>query len=107
MARAGQSFSLGLELGALRDHAGPNEFLYIGNLKDWNRIPDLHRIAAPVLIVVGEHDELTRACALRMKNALPPGATVNVVRNASHMPFYENPKGYYPPLLAFLSQVSG
>src|SRR5918998_6731856 len=22
---------------------GPNEFLYIGNLKDWNRVPDLHR----------------------------------------------------------------
>ena len=23
---------------------GPNEFLYTGNLKDWNRAPDLHRI---------------------------------------------------------------
>ncbi|OQP84109.1 proline iminopeptidase [Rhizobium rhizosphaerae] len=94
-------------MGPYETMQGPNEFLYIGNLKDWNRIPDLHRITAPVLIVVGEHDELTPACALRMKNALPPGATVNVVRNASHMPFYENPEGYYPPLLAFLSQVSG
>ncbi|OLP62192.1 proline iminopeptidase [Xaviernesmea oryzae] len=86
---------------------GPNEFLYIGNLKDWNRIADLKRIAAPVLIVVGEHDELTPACALRMKTALPAGATMNVVRNASHMPFYENPEGYYPPLLDFLARVSG
>lgn len=85
---------------------GPNEFLYTGNLKDWNRIPDLPKITAPVLIVVGEHDELTPACALRMKNALPAGAWINVVRNASHMPFYENPVGYYPPLLSFLKDVS-
>ena len=27
---------------------GPNEFLYVGNLKGWNRVPDLHRINAPV-----------------------------------------------------------
>lgn len=85
---------------------GPNEFLYTGNLKDWNRIPDLAKIKAPVLIVVGEHDELTPACALRMKNALPEGARINVVRNASHMPFYENSEGYYPPLLYFLKDVS-
>ncbi len=38
---------------------GPNEFLYIGNLKDWNRIPDLPRLTLPVLITTGEHDELT------------------------------------------------
>jgi proline iminopeptidase len=85
---------------------GPNEFLYTGNLKDWSRIPVLQKIKAPVLIVVGEHDELTPACALRMKNALPDGARINVVRNASHMPFYENPEGYYPPLLSFLKDVS-
>ncbi|MGO7208962.1 proline iminopeptidase, partial [Rhizobium ruizarguesonis] len=34
---------------------GPNEFLYIGNLKDWNRIPDLPRLTLPVLITTGEH----------------------------------------------------
>jgi hypothetical protein len=28
---------------------GPNEFLYTGNLKDWNRVPDLHRITVPTL----------------------------------------------------------
>lgn len=34
---------------------GPNEFLYIGNLKDWNRIPDLPGIKVPTLITTGEH----------------------------------------------------
>ncbi|QYA03591.1 proline iminopeptidase-family hydrolase [Rhizobium sp. B21/90] len=82
---------------------GPNEFLYIGNLKDWNRIPDLGRLTLPVLITVGEHDELTPACALRMKLALP-NADLKVFSNASHMPFYENPGDYYPALLDFLTR---
>ncbi len=57
----------------------------------------------PVLITVGEHDELTPACAMRMKHALP-NAELHVFRNASHMPFYENPEAYYPALTNFLSR---
>jgi proline iminopeptidase len=82
---------------------GPNEFLYIGNLKDWNRVPDLPKITVPVLITCGEHDELTPACALRMKLGLPD-SELKVFANASHMPFYENPQAYYPVLLDFLSR---
>lgn len=84
---------------------GPNEFLYIGNLKDWNRVPDLHKITVPTLITCGEHDELTPACALRMKLNLP-NAELRVFTNSSHMPFYENPGDYYPALLAFLGKHS-
>ncbi|WP_026790488.1 proline iminopeptidase-family hydrolase [Pleomorphomonas oryzae] len=84
---------------------GPNEFLYIGNLKDWNRVPDLHKITVPTLITCGEHDELTPACALRMKLNLPD-AELKVFANSSHMPFYENPGDYYPALLAFLGKHS-
>lgn len=82
---------------------GPNEFLYTGNLKDWNRLADLPRIAVPTLVTVGENDELTPACALRMKLALPE-AELKVFANASHMPFYEQPQSYYPVLLDFLSR---
>jgi len=82
---------------------GPNEFLYTGNLRHWNRVPDLPKIKAPVLIVSGEHDELTPACALRMKIAMP-AAEVSIMRNSSHMPFYENPGDYYRVLIDFLSR---
>lgn len=85
---------------------GPNEFLYTGNLKDWNRLPDMHRITVPALITCGEHDELTPACALRMKLALP-NARLHVFPNSSHMPFYEEPHAYYPVLLDFLEQNRG
>jgi proline iminopeptidase len=82
---------------------GPNEFLYIGNLKDWNRVPDLHRITVPALITVGRHDEITPACALRMKQHLPD-AEVAVFANASHMPFYEQPEDYREALMGFLER---
>ena len=85
---------------------GPNEFLFTGNLKEWNRVPDLHRITVPVLIVVGRHDELTPACALRMKLHLPD-AELAVLPNSSHMPFYEEPEAYYPVLLGFLARHRG
>ena len=85
---------------------GPNEFLYTGNLKDWNRIPDMHRIACPALIVVGQHDELTPACAMRMKLALPD-ATVAVFPNSSHTPFFEEPGAYRETLLDFLAEHRG
>ena len=90
-------------MGPYETMQGPNEFLYIGNLKDWNRIPDLQHLTMPVLITTGEHDELTPACALRMKLALRD-AELKVFANASHMPFYENPHDYYPALLDFLSR---
>lgn len=82
---------------------GPNEFLYTGNLKDWNRVPDLHRITVPVLITTGQHDELTPACALRMKQHLP-NAELHCFPNSSHMPFYEEPQAYYPVLRDFLKR---
>jgi proline iminopeptidase len=78
----------------------------VGNLKDWNRVPDLHLIKAPVMITVGQHDELTPACALRMKLALPQ-AELHVFPNSSHMPFYEEPHLYYPALLKFLDKNKG
>ena len=36
-----------------------------------------------------------------------PDAEMQVIDNASHMPFYENPGAYYPALLDFLSRHRG
>lgn len=85
---------------------GPNEFLYTGNMKDWNRVPDLHRMQMPVLILCGQHDELTPACSMRMKHHLP-NAEIKVFSNSSHMPFYEEPGAYYPVLTEFLKRNIG
>jgi proline iminopeptidase len=80
---------------------GPNEFLYTGNLKDWNGIPDMHRIQQPCLVLVGQHDEITPACAMRMHQVLP-SSEIAVFANSSHMPFYEEPERYFEVLCEFL-----
>jgi len=84
---------------------GPNEFLYTGNLKNWNRIAEMRRIAVPCLVVVGEFDELTPACALRMHQALPH-SEIAVLRGCSHMPMYEDPETYFDLLTKFLAKVT-
>jgi proline iminopeptidase len=80
---------------------GPNEFLYIGNIRHWSRLDDLHKIKVPTLITVGQYDEQTPACALEMKLRLP-NAELHVFPNSSHLPFYEDAALYYPVLERFL-----
>jgi proline iminopeptidase len=82
---------------------GPNEFLYVGNLKDWNRIPNMHEIEVPTLVMCGQYDELTAACALRMHNALP-SSEITVLPNASHMAMYEVPELYLGRVRKFLDK---
>ncbi|TWC06474.1 MULTISPECIES: proline iminopeptidase-family hydrolase [unclassified Pseudomonas] len=91
-------------MGPYTTMQGPNEFLYIGNLKDWNRLEQMREFRMPVLITTGLHDELTPACALRMKLALHDQAELHVFPNSSHMPFYEEPHAYFPVLLDFLQR---
>ena len=80
---------------------GPNEFLYIGNLKDWNRIEEMKSVNTKTLITVGMHDELPPSCALKMHNALP-NSKIKVFKNSSHMPFYEEPEEYFMTIKNFI-----
>jgi proline iminopeptidase len=85
---------------------GPNEFLYTGNLKDWNRLEEMGSIKVPCLVLVGLHDELTPACAMRMHQAVP-GAEIKVFPNSAHLPLYEEPDAYFATLSEFLGRASG
>lgn len=58
-------------------------------------------IACPCFIVVGEHDELTTACAMRMHHVLPD-SRIQVFRNASHSTCFEAPGPYFEALSTFL-----
>ncbi len=80
---------------------GPNEFLYIGNLKDWSRLEEMARFTEPCLIIAGAHDEMTPNCALRMHTAIP-NSEVAIFPNSSHTPFYEEPEAYFRRLEGFL-----
>lgn len=84
---------------------GPNEFTYTGNMRGWNRVPDLHGIRVPCLVLAGAHDELPPACARRMHEALPDSRIV-IFPGSSHMPFYEEPDAYFAVLERFLLEQS-
>lgn len=85
---------------------GPNEFLYIGTLKDWSRLDDLHRIDVPTLVLCGRYDEMTPVCARMMASRLPK-ARLHVFPNSSHVPFYEETESYFAVLRDFLNRAKG
>jgi proline iminopeptidase len=85
---------------------GPNEFCYTGSIKDWNRIPDLHRIKQPVLVMCGRHDELTPACSMLIHQELPD-SRIKVFPNSSHTPFFEEAEAYFAELGDFLDAHRG
>lgn len=85
---------------------GPNEFHVIGTLRDFSLIPELPSIQAPTLVVRGEHDEVTAGAAAPF-HELVPGARLEVVPDASHLPHLENPDRFDAVLLEFLKGLPG
>jgi proline iminopeptidase len=82
---------------------GPNEFLYIGNLRNWSRLADMGAIRVPTLVYCGRFDEQTPDCAMRMVERLP-FVEFHLFEQSSHMPFYEEPETYDALLLDFLAR---
>jgi L-proline amide hydrolase len=67
---------------------GPNEFFVVGTLKEWNIIPELHKINVPTLIISGHYDEATRACVQPYRDNIK-GSRWVIFENSSHMPHVE------------------
>jgi L-proline amide hydrolase len=67
---------------------GPSEFHVIGTLKDWSVVERLHRVAAPVLLISGRHDEATIACVEPFLNGIKD-VRWHIFGNSSHMPHVE------------------
>jgi len=88
-------------MGPYTTMQGPNEFMYTGNMRAWNRIPDLASLNIPCLVACGEHDELPPSCSFRMHEALPDSrlASSAVART---LPFYEDPGAWFGCLERFL-----
>ena len=82
------------------------EYSVLGNLRGWNRLPDMHKIEQPTLVLVGEHDELTPEEALRMHLELPD-SRIHVFRGAAHSYQFECPEEYRTVLGDFLTENRG
>jgi proline-specific peptidase len=82
---------------------GPNEFTLVGNMKDWSRDADLHRITQPTLVTYGGYDELGEPCALKIKEGIPHAELV-CFEESSHVAHIEEADLYASTVEAFLSR---
>lgn len=83
---------------------GPTEFIATGPMKSHDSTACLARIAAPTLVLCGEHDESTPA-ANRDHAALVPGARLEVFEGASHLASLEQPERFLGSVRAFLRAI--
>ena len=82
---------------------GPNEFTTIGNLRYWNRTPELGQIKIPVLITCGRYDELGPACATKLHEGLS-NAEMVIFENSAHVAHIEEPEAYREKISQFLAR---
>ncbi|SVB41778.1 uncharacterized protein METZ01_LOCUS194632, partial [marine metagenome] len=75
----------------------------IGNLRYWNRTPDLGQIKIPVLITCGRYDELGPACAATLQAGIPNAETV-VFEESAHVAHIEEPEAYRKCVSEFLTR---
>jgi proline-specific peptidase len=83
---------------------GPNEFMVIGNLKDWDRTDRLAEITVPTLITVGQYDELTPTCAETMHQRIPH-SQLALFEQSAHTAHLEETEKYLQVVTDFLTNV--
>lgn len=83
---------------------GPNEFTTIGNLRYWNRIPDLNQIKLPVLITYGAFDELGEVCATTLHKGIA-GSRKVLFEHSAHVAHIEEVEAYLACVGDFLRTV--
>jgi proline-specific peptidase len=83
---------------------GPNEFVVIGNLRDWDRTDRLSEISTPTLVTVGRYDEITPRCAQTIRDGIP-GARLRVFEHSGHLAHLEETDAYLETVSAFFGAV--
>jgi len=83
---------------------GPSDFVLNGTLSDYNVVPELCRIAIPVLFTCGKYDEVTpRACRYFQRNT--PGAKLKIFCKGGHECHLDQPEKYNKEVIKFLTKV--
>lgn len=81
---------------------GPNEFVVIGNLKDWDRTARLGEIALPTLVTCGRYDELAPPCAETLHRGIA-GSRMVRFESSAHMAHMEEPEAFRRTVADFLA----
>ena len=82
---------------------GPSEFTVTGTLKTWDIMDRLAEITVPTLLVGGRYDECTPGHLTAMATRID-GAQLEIIDDASHLCFAEQPRIFNDLANAFLAR---
>jgi proline-specific peptidase len=81
---------------------GPSEFSVTGTLRTWDIMDRLPEIAVPALLIGGRHDECRPEHLAEMHRRIP-GSRLEIIEDASHLCFAEQPAEFTRIIESFLS----
>lgn len=81
---------------------GPTEFNATGNLVNFDRIDRLREIDVPVLLLIGEYDEV-RPETMRRIQPLFPNAKLEIVNGAAHVSMVDQPEEFNRIIRKFIN----
>jgi len=84
---------------------GPSELGASGKLINWDRTPDLPRIAVPTLVIGARYDTMEPAHMERMASQVQKGRYL-FCPNGSHMAMYDDQQVYFEGVIQFLLDVN-
>ena len=87
-----------------RQMFGPSEFVVTGNLKDWDRWDELHRIKVKTLTIGARWDEMDPEDMRKMALLMPDAASA-ICPNGSHLCMWDDQAVYFEHLLEFLRSI--
>lgn len=85
---------------------GPSEMGLSGRLEQWDRTPDLPKIAVPTLVIGASHDTMDPAFMEQMSRQVKRGRFL-LCPNGGHFAMYDDQKTYVAGLIQFLHDVDG
>ena len=85
---------------------GPTEFTVTGTLKTWDVMDRLGEITVPTLLVGGRFDECRPDHLAEMHRRIP-GSRLEIIENASHLCFAEQPAVFAKIVNSFFERTAG
>ncbi|TWI80569.1 proline iminopeptidase [Lacibacter cauensis] len=83
---------------------GKEEFTVTGNLKNYNRINDLHQIKIPTLFTAGEFDA-ARPATVKYYQSLTPNSKFVLIENAAHSTMNDNTTADLNAISSFIQSI--
>lgn len=94
-------------IGSFRDPSVTDADMVVRLYTTRYAVEEVEAVRVPVLLVVGDSDDLIPPQAVYETAKVIPGARVVEIEGAGHSPYFERPDAWNEAVLSFLSEVEG